>query len=73
MSNLLDDHAQTRLALAALFAALVQTLRERDEYLAERFDEHIERLYRTMEDYESDPIKTLETLRWTHELLRDTR
>ena len=69
MTSPLDDQAQTRLALAALFAALAETLGERDESFPSRFDNQIEKIYRQMEDYQSEPIQTLETLRWAHELI----
>lgn len=67
----LDDQEQTSLALAALFAALAQTLGEQDKSFPSRFDANLERIYREMEDYPSNPTRTLETLAWVHELLRD--
>ncbi|KKK79218.1 hypothetical protein LCGC14_2835720 [marine sediment metagenome] len=70
MANSLDDQAQTRLALASLFVALVQTLGEQDKSFPSRFEKNVERIYREMEDYESEPIQTMETLRWAHELIR---
>jgi hypothetical protein len=70
MATQLGDQDQTRLALASLFAALVQTLGERDEAFVPEFDRRLERIYREMEDYESNPIGALQTLRWTHELIR---
>ena len=57
------------LALASLFAALVQTLGERDEAFVPMFEHRLEQLYRKMEDYESNPIGALEALRWTRELI----
>ncbi len=63
MPTQLSDQAQTRLALASLFAALVQTLGERDEAFVPKFEERLEHLYREMDDYESNPIGALETLR----------
>ena len=47
------------LALASLFAALVQTLGERDEAFVPMFEHRLEQLYRKMEDYESNPIGAL--------------
>jgi hypothetical protein len=73
MATQLDDQAQTRLAVAALFVALVRTLGEQDQSVPARFDENLERLYRDMEDYPSNPVGALETLRWTHEMLRKQR
>ena len=69
MTDKLDDQAQTRLALAALFAALARTLGEQDKSFPSRFDRHVQKFYREMEDYQSGPIGALETLRWTHELV----
>ena len=66
----LDDHAQTRLAFAALFAALVTALRESDSELPSRFDNALGRIYAEMKHYDSQPIGALETLRWVSELLK---
>lgn len=46
MADPLDDQAQTRLAVAALFAALAQTLREQDESFPSRFEENVEGIFR---------------------------
>jgi hypothetical protein len=66
----LGDQGETRLAVAALFASLVEALRERDESLPSRFDAALERIWRQMRDYESSPIGALETLKWTSELMK---
>lgn len=69
----LDAQSQTRMALAALVAALVQTLASRDESVLERFSANVEKLYRAMENWKSDPIQAMETLRWTHSLLGEMK
>ncbi len=66
----LNDQAQTRLALAAITAALVQTLSERDKSFASLFVKKLERLYRNMEDYDTHPIGAMEALRWAKELIQ---
>ena len=66
----LDDEAQTRLGIAALAVAFAQTLGEQDDTFVRRLDAQLERVYREMEDYPSEPIGALELLRWTHELLK---
>ena len=71
MADPLDDQAQTRLAVAALFAALAQTLREQDESFPSRFEENVDRIYHQMKNYESVPIQAMEALRWTNELVRE--
>lgn len=65
----LSDQAQTRLALASLFAALVKTLGTQDADAPHRFVRAVERMYRDMEDIESQPIGAMETLRWAKELI----
>ena len=66
----LDDEAQTRLGIAALAVAFAQTLGEQDDTFVRRLDAQLERVYREMEDYPSEPIRALELLRWTHEMLK---
>jgi len=65
----LDDLAQTKLGLAALFVALAETLAGHDETFLPRLDENLEKIYRKMEDYPAQPIGAMEVLRWAHELL----
>ncbi len=65
----LDDQAQTNLALASLFVALARTLGGQDESFPSRFDDNLQKIYREMEDYESEPIRAMETLRFAHELI----
>lgn len=57
----LSEQAQTRLAVAALTAALVKTIGERDKSFASLFIKELERHYRNMEDYETHPIGAMET------------
>ena len=61
---------QTTLALAGLFVALARTLGEKDESFTSRFDKNVERVYREMEDYPSDPLEAMEALMAAHEMLR---
>jgi hypothetical protein len=67
----LDDQAQTRLVLAALFAALARTFRAQDESFPSRFEDELERLYYELDESDSPPIGAMETLRWTRQLLRE--
>ena len=71
MANQLDDQSQTRLAMAALFAALAQALGESDKFFPSRFGSELEKLYLAMRDYPSGPLRAMETLKWTNELMRD--
>jgi len=66
----LSDHDQTRLALAALFAALVRSLHDQGKCDLARFDEEIERIHFEMGEEESPPLSARRTLRWTHKYLR---
>jgi hypothetical protein len=70
MAKQLSEEAQTRLGVAALAAAFAQTLGEQDDTFVRRLDAQLERIYREMEDYPSNPTGTLEMLTWTHELLK---
>lgn len=66
----LSDNDQTRLAIAALFAALVRSLHDKGKCDLERFDEEIERLHLEMGEEKSPPLMARRTLRWTHKYLR---
>jgi hypothetical protein len=70
MSQSLSDTEQVVLTLATLFAALAKTLGEQDETFVLRFDEHIEKLYRELKDYQSEPLIALAGLRETSKLLK---
>ena len=73
MSKRLNDQDQTRMAIAALFAAFVETLREQDEGLPSRFDRHLERICLAWKDWKGVPDEAIATLRWTSELLKQIR
>jgi len=66
----LDDHGQTRLALATLFAALAQTLSEEDGRFAATFSSKLDGFCRDLENDAYPPQLTVQTLRWTRDLLR---
>lgn len=66
----LSDQDQTRLALACLFAALAQTLGEQYQSFLPKFEQNLHRVYDEVREYESSPIGTMETLRWTSEILK---
>lgn len=70
MASPLSDQEQTRLALAALIAALARTLGEGDQSFAIRFDKNLERAYYALRDSEVDHSPVLQALRSTRELLK---
>jgi hypothetical protein len=57
----LDDQAQTRLAMAALFSALVRALERRDVIARSDFTVELDKVYREIRDYPTNQIRTLET------------
>jgi cell division FtsZ-interacting protein ZapD len=69
MTAPLSDQAQTRLALACLFGALVQTLNERDKGVQKEFLDKLERQYRTLEDWIPNPDGAMEALLWTKQTI----
>ena len=69
MATPLDDQAQTRLAVASLFAALAQTLGEQSESFPPRFVAEVERRYRTMQEDEIPPTQAMEMLRLVREMI----
>ncbi|MEM7489289.1 MAG: hypothetical protein AAF390_09225 [Pseudomonadota bacterium] len=71
MASQLDDQAQTRLALAALNAALVRTLHESGAISAQDYLGNLERIYGLVRDRETSSVELLETLNWTREILKD--
>lgn len=71
MASPLDDQAQTRMALAALNAALVRTLHESGVVSARDYVQNLERIYNEARHWESAPVGLLETLSWTREILKD--
>ena len=65
----LSDQDQTRLALAALFAALAGALGERDKSFPEAFSRHLSALHSELvKDGRGEP-GVLDALRWTHEMM----
>lgn len=64
----LDENAQTRLAMAGLFAALAKALDATDPTFAERFRAELKGVYDQFEDFAVDPPKALETLKWAYDL-----
>ena len=61
---------QTRLAVAALTACIVQAIGEQDEGFRARFDRNLEKAYKDIRDMELSHIGALETLKWTSEFLQ---
>ena len=66
-----DD--QTRMALAALMGVLVRSLDEMNPGLRARFCRHLEETHSSMKDYDSQPIRALETLMWTYDYVKVPR
>jgi hypothetical protein len=64
----LDDQAQTRLATAALFAALVRSLERRDVIARSEVIAELQKLYAELRD--TSPTGVLETLTWAREMLK---
>jgi len=52
LATQLGDQDQTRLALACLFASLAQTLGEQDRAFVPKFEQHLDRMYAQVKDYE---------------------
>jgi hypothetical protein len=68
MSRTQSDLDQTRLALAALTACVVQTLRANGVIAQSDFDRYLERAYGVIRDKGGDNIGALEVLSWTREI-----
>jgi len=66
----LDDQAQTRLAIAALFAALVKALERRDVTAVSDFKDGLEEVSRDIRNNQPSATGALETLQWTSEFLK---
>jgi hypothetical protein len=66
----IDDQAQTRLATAALFAALVRALERRDVVSRPEVEAELDKLYHVIRDYPSDWTGALEALSWAATLLK---
>ena len=68
------DSDQTKMAVAALAACIVQTLRESDPSFQERFLTRLEGWYATLrEDRRTNGLDCLETLAWTKEMISGDR
>ena len=67
----LDEQAQGRLAMAALFAALVRSLASLDANLPARATAELEQLHKTIRASLSPPLGTMEALVWAMELLKE--
>ena len=63
-----DGLEQARLAIAALLASLVQTIADKDQTFADRFDERVKGWYANMR--ESGNMDALALLSWTREAVR---
>jgi hypothetical protein len=61
---------QTRLAVAALAACIIEALGEEDENMRVRFERALERAYAHLRDSTADNLGAMETLSWTKEILR---
>ena len=68
-----SDPDQTRLALAALAACIVQTLGEQDKSFPKRFEANLERIYAHLREFEMEHLGAAETLRLAKEILNDVR
>ena len=69
----LDDQAQTRLGMAALFVALVRSLDGQEGAVLPKVEAELEQLYYTIRNYPADWRGALEMLRWTSDLLRERK
>jgi hypothetical protein len=66
----LDDQTQTRLAIAALFAALVKALDRRDMTAVSDFKDGLEEVSRDIRNNQTSATSALETLQWTSEFFK---
>jgi len=67
-SNPID---QTRLAMAALSACLVDALGESEPAFQARFKENLEHAYNNIRDMEGSNVAAMEILHWTREFLKE--
>jgi transcriptional regulator NrdR family protein len=65
----LDDQAQTRLAMAALFAGLVRALERRDVTSRKEVEDELQKIYRQLRENPTSSTGVLETIRWAGEML----
>lgn len=66
----IDEQAQTRLATAALFAALVRALERREITSRSEVEAELHKLYHVIRDYPADWTGALEALDWASTLLK---
>jgi hypothetical protein len=66
----LDGEAQTRLAIAGLFAALVRALDRRDVTAVSDFKDGLEEVSRDIRNNQTSATGALEMLQWTSDLLK---
>jgi DNA-binding IclR family transcriptional regulator len=66
----LDDQAQTRLAIAALFAALVKALDRGNAFACSDFKDGLEEVSRDIRNNQTNATGALETLQRTSEFLK---
>ena len=67
----MSEPSETQIAIAALFAALVEALDERSSGLAASFVHHLEETQSRLRDGDVAHREALDTLAWTRALLRD--
>lgn len=65
-----DDLDQTNLALAALFAALVQILREGEGDVRQSALDALDRIYLHLRNLPTSAIGAMSTVQWARELIR---
>jgi hypothetical protein len=67
-SNPID---QTRLALAAVTACLVDAIGENEPAFRARFEENLEHAYDNIREMEGANVGAMEILHWTREFLKE--
>ncbi len=67
-SNPID---QTRLALAAVTACLVDAIGENETAFRARFEENLEHAYDNIREMEGANVGAMEILHWTREFLKE--
>ncbi|HZS81750.1 MAG TPA: hypothetical protein VFA50_02700 [Stellaceae bacterium] len=62
---------QTRLALAAVAACIVQALGEQEPDVQAKVEKNMEKLYMSLREGPVSNVGAMETLRWTKEFLKE--
>ena len=70
MTHQLSDQDQTRMALAALTACVVQSLKLNGVIRSADFEKSLEVAYGDIRDMGLDTLGALQTLSWTREILK---